>query len=83
MMTHHIGISGVAFSKLPYKLLSSYRKNYGAKGGGQLRNNILSTYLDLNLYKNIFDVNVQLSADFISDAAPNFGAGLQLSKNLF
>lgn len=83
MMAHHIGISGVAFSKLPYKLLSSYRKNYGAKGGGQLRNNILSTYLDLNVYKNIFDVNVQLSADFISDASPNFGAGLQLSKNLF
>lgn len=83
MMAHHIGILGVAFSKLPYKLLSSYRKNYGAKGGGQLRNNILSTYLDLNVYQNLFDVNVQLGADFISDASPNFGGGLQLSKTLF
>jgi len=83
MMAHHIGISGVAFSKLPYKLLSSYRKNYGAKGGGQIRNNILSSYLDLNVYQNLFQVNVQLGADFISDASPNFGAGLQLSKTLF
>ncbi|MEP6262970.1 MAG: capsule assembly Wzi family protein [Gillisia sp.] len=83
MMAHHIGISGVAFSKLPYKLLSSYRKNYGAKGGGQIRNNILSSYVDLNVYQNLFQVNVQLGADFISDASPNFGAGLQLSKTLF
>ncbi|QED36546.1 capsule assembly Wzi family protein [Antarcticibacterium arcticum] len=83
MMAHHIGVSGLAFSKLPYKLLTSYRKNYGAKGGGQLRNNILSTYLDLNVYQNIFQVNLQVGADLISDDSPNFGAGIQLSKSLF
>ena len=83
MMAHHIGVSGMAFSKLPYKLLTSYRKNYGAKGGGQIRNNILSSYLDLNLYQDIFQVNVQIGADFISDDSPNFGAGVQLSKSLF
>lgn len=83
MMAHHIGISGQAFSKLPYKILTSYRKNYGAKGGGQLRSDILSTYMDLNVYQKIFDVNLLLGADFSTVAAPNFGAGVQVSRSLF
>lgn len=28
-VAHHIGIEGIAFSKFPYKFLSSYRLNYG------------------------------------------------------
>ncbi len=83
VVAHNVGISGIAFSTIPYKLLSSYRKNYGGKGGVQNKNNILSTYLDLNVYQNIFQVNLQVGADFISDDSPNFGAGLQLSKSLF
>lgn len=83
VVAHHLGISGVAFSSHPYKLLTSYRQNYGAKGGGNLRDDVLSTYLDLNVYNNSFDVNLQIGADFNSVASPKFGAGIQLSKILF
>ena len=83
VVAHHFGISGIAFSAYPYKVLTSYRKNYGAKGGGNLRYDVLSTYVDMNLYNNFFDVNVLFGADFNNTASPNFGVGLQLSKNLF
>ncbi|MGM1055630.1 MAG: capsule assembly Wzi family protein [Bacteroidota bacterium] len=83
IVAHHFGMEGYIYSKIPYKLINSYRKNYGRWGRNNLRSDILSTYLDLNVYQNIFQVNVQLGADFISDASPNFGAGLQLRKTLF
>ena len=83
VVAHHIGLSGIAFSSFPYKVLSRYRQNYGAKGGGNLRNKILSTYLDLNIYNTFVDVNLLVGADFNNTTAPNFGAGLQLTKNLF
>lgn len=83
LIAHHFGITGVAFSNLPYKLLGSYRKNYGAKGRRYLRSNILSTYLDLNIYQNLVQVNLQLGADFNTISSPNFGAGIQVSKILF
>ena len=83
IVAHHFGLDGYIFNKVPYKFLGTYRKNYGRWGRNNLRNNILSSYLDLNVYQNLFQLNVQLGADFISDASPNFGAGLQLSKTLF
>jgi len=83
IIAHHIGISGTAFDKLPYKLLGSYRKNYGGKGQDKLLSNILSTYLDLNVWQNMVDVNVQVGADFSSIASPKFGGSIQLSKRIF
>jgi len=83
VVAHHIGFSGIAFSSFPYKVLTSYRQNYGAKGGGNLRSNILSSYLDLNVYDNHFKLNLQLGADFNNTAPPNIGLGIQLSKILF
>ncbi len=83
VVAHHIGLSGIAFLNFPYKILTSYRQNYGAKAGGNLRNKILSTYLDLKVYDTYFDVNFLLGADFNNTAPPNFGAGLQLTKILF
>ncbi|MCM4158751.1 capsule assembly Wzi family protein [Antarcticibacterium flavum] len=79
---HHVGISGKGFN-MPYRLLTSYRKNYGAKGGGQLRSDILSTYLDLNVYQSILNVYLLLGADFSTIASPNFAAGVQVSRVLF
>ncbi len=83
VVAHHIGVTGIAFSSLPYKFLTSHRQNFGAKAGGNLRNKILSTYLDLQVYNTYFDVNVLVGADFNNTAGPNFGAGLQLKKMLF
>ncbi|HSI70457.1 MAG TPA: capsule assembly Wzi family protein [Gillisia sp.] len=80
---HHVGISGTGVLNMPYRLLASYRKNYGAKGGGQLRSDILSTYMDLNVYQSLLNVNLLLGADFTTVASPNFAAGVQVSKTLF
>ncbi|WP_026838129.1 capsule assembly Wzi family protein [Gillisia sp. JM1] len=83
IIVHHIGLSGVV-GDLPYKLLTSYRKNYGAKGAGNFKKStILSTYLDLKVWQDLFDINLQLGADLNSIAAPNFGAGVQISKKFF
>ncbi len=83
IVAHHIGISGIAFEKLPYRLLSSYRRNYGGKGTSSNKNTILSTYLDLKVWQNLLDVNIQLGADMISDSSTNLGIGLQISKSFF
>ncbi len=83
IIAHHIGVSGTVFNKLPYKLLSSYRKNYGGKGQDKLNSSILSTYVDLKVWQNLVDVNVQIGADINSIDSPNFGGGVQLSKKFF
>jgi len=83
IIAHHFGMDGYIFNKIPYKLISSYRKNYGRWGRNNLRSDILSTYLDLNVWQNVVDVNVQVGADFSSTASPNFGGGFQLSKRFF
>jgi len=83
VIVHHVGISGEVGS-LPYKLLTSYRLNYGAKGQSlNISKNIISTYLDLKVWQKNFDVNLQLGSDFNSENSPNFGAGIQLSKKFF
>ncbi|MFD1096317.1 capsule assembly Wzi family protein [Salegentibacter chungangensis] len=83
VLVHHLGISGKAWSNFPYKLLLSYRKNYGVKGGSAAaKNNILSTYLDVELFRNVVDLNLLLGSDFISDDSPNFGVGVRLSRKL-
>lgn len=83
-MAHHIGIGGIAFKKVPYKFLTSFRKNYGAKGiNNYQENNVLSSYLDVLVWQSFFNVNVQIGSDFSSIASPNLGVGLRLSKKLF
>lgn len=82
VIAHHIGVSGI-INNLPYKFLTSYRKNYGAKGSSFKENSVVSSYLDLKIWQNSVDVNIQLGADLNSTAAPNFGAGVQLSKKFF
>lgn len=83
IVAHHIGLTGTAFDKIPYKLLTSYRMNYGAKAGGNLRSDILSTYLDMLVYQNFLNINVQLGTDFSTINSPNFGAAVQVSKSFF
>lgn len=83
IIVHHIGISGIV-KNLPYKFLASYRKNYGAKGQAlNISKDIVSTYLDVKVWQENFDINLQLGADINSEASPNLGVGVQLSKKLF
>ena len=85
ILVHHFGLTGTAFNYIPYKFLTSYRINDGGKGGEYRENKILSTFLTFKIwqYQEFVDVNLQLATDFSSIAAPNFGAGIQISKKLF
>ena len=83
-IVHHLGLTGNFTENLPYKILTSYRKNYGGKGSGYAETqNILSSYIDVKVWQAYVDFNIQAGADFSSDASPNYGFGLLLSKNLF
>ncbi len=84
IVAHHVGISGKAFYYLPYKFLTSYRMNYGAKSGTSKPNDrIFSGFLDLKIWEDFVDVNVQIGADFHSSSKDVFGAGLKVHKNFF
>lgn len=83
LIVHHFGISGAAFEKYPYKLLTSYRRNYGNKGGGVLQNITYSSFLDVQVYGGSLEINVQFGADVISNDEPKYGAAVQLSKSFF
>ena len=82
ILAHHIGLSGMAFNKVPYRFLGSFRKNYGGKGSENTNGkHVLSTYLDLNLLQNVVNLNLQLGSDFSETEGPNFGAGVSISKS--
>lgn len=84
IIVHHLGVSGTGFGRYPYKFLASYRKNYGSKISGNYRkHHMLSTYLEVELWSDLLDLNFQLGADFNAIAAPNFGAAVQLRRSLF
>ena len=82
IIAHHLGIGGMAFRKVPYRFLGSFRKNYGGKGSANTNgNHVVSTYLDLKLLQNIVNLNLQLGTDFSEIEGPNFGAGVSISKS--
>ncbi|MDT0644569.1 capsule assembly Wzi family protein [Zunongwangia sp. F363] len=84
LIAHHLAFTGVAFNEYLYKFMASYRSNYGYKGNDVLDNTILSTFLDAEVYNSDnFIIDIQLGADFISDAPTNLGAGVKLSKKLY
>lgn len=84
ILVHHLGFTGRAFTFLPYKFLTSYRRNYGGKGGGAgINNTVVSSYLDIEVFEGYAKINLLLGTDFTTDDAPNFAAGLRLHKELF
>lgn len=84
IVAHHLGLTGTAFQNYPYKLLTSYRLNYGAKAGTSTPSEkIWSSYLDVKVWQQLVDINIQVGADVSSETASNLGAGIRLSKNFF
>lgn len=84
LMAHHLGISGLAFSQFPYKFLTSYRKNYGRKSGtSEPTEEIVSTYLEVQLLNNYFNFDVLIGGDFNSEEDPILGLGIRLKRVLF
>ncbi|MCY2686986.1 capsule assembly Wzi family protein [Salinimicrobium sp. TH3] len=84
IVAHHIGISGNAFYRYPYKFLASYRGNYGAKSGSSRPiERIISTYLDVNIWQEFVNVNLQVGADLHSEKSSNVGFGLRVEKMIY
>ena len=78
-IAHHLGLGGVV-GKLPFRLLSSYRKNYGTNGAGLYdeTENVFSGILEVNLLRSFMDIGIQVGADYSSDTGGNLGAGLKI-----
>jgi len=82
-LAHHLGLAG-SWSKsdsFDYKLLASYVKKYGTYNKRYVPNQE-EVYLNYNLglFKNPFNLNLILSAEYSNLAQPIYGAGLSLSK---
>src|SRR5690606_32815320 len=83
-VAHHLGVAGTAFKDMPYKFMTSFSVNYGAKGAHyEESETILSTYLDVRVWRGYMDYNVQIGGDFSSASDPNLGIGIHLSRNIF
>ena len=81
---HHIGVKGFAFQKTPYKLLISYRKNYGSKAAKVPEGlSILSSMIELDLINSDYNLKVFVASDIKSYENSNFGAGVKISKTIF
>ena len=95
IVAHHIGITGDAFYEYPYKLLASYRANYGAKGGtSKPIERIFSTLVDVEVWQQVVRVNLQIGADINlgannteadinSEKSVNMGVGVRVYKKIF
>ncbi len=79
ILIHHLGFKGWLNDNMPYKMLLSYRKNYGVNLYNSMPENIFSSMLDVNLLNSPFNLSVQTAADF-SEGEVNMGAGIKLNK---
>jgi len=84
LTVHHLGLSGMAFDKLPYRFLLSYRKNYGLKDSffAETRE-VFSTLVELELINTDYILKAQIGADIKSYESSNFGIGINFSKTIF
>ena len=84
IVAHHFGLTGLAIYQYPYKFLASYRANYGVKGGtSKPLERIISTYLDIKVWQEFVDVNLQVGADLHSEESSKVGIGLKIQKSFF
>ncbi|MCG9970406.1 capsule assembly Wzi family protein [Christiangramia crocea] len=81
---HHIGLKGKVLDEFPYRLLLSYRQNYGVKGSYfPQKKEILSSLLELQLIDSEYNLKAQFGADINSHQDSNFGFGINFSKTIF
>lgn len=87
-LAHHLGIGGVAFDRVPFKLLTTYRHNYGTSNVNfdsftfDPAQEIFSGMLEVGLPLSTFDLSLQLGSDFSSHAKPVWGIGFGLRYSL-
>lgn len=83
-LAHHLGIGGLAFNTLPFKLLTTYRHNYGTSNvnfdafSRDPAQQIFSSMLELQLPTPFIDLSFQLGSDFASDSKPVWGMGVSM-----
>lgn len=81
---HHLGMAGTALYTYPYQFLVSYREQYGAKGGTEKpQTTIISTFLNLQVWNEFLNVDVQLGVDIDFDRPSTAGVGIRLNKSFF
>ena len=85
---HHLGIGGVAFEQLPFRFLTSYRRNYGLSNMNfdaftkDPPEQVFSSMLELSIPFSRLMLNVQLGSDFSNDTGPRLGAGVGIHYGL-
>lgn len=84
IMVHHFGMEGLAFQQFPFKIINSYRKNYGTNGAGLYpeTRNILSSLLELQVLPAPFKLSLQAGSDLSSHEGPQFGGGVKVGVSL-
>lgn len=81
---HHLGLKGKILGEVPYRLLLSYRKNYGVKDSFfPQKREIFSSMLEIQLINSDYLLKAQLGADINSSEKSNFGIGINFSKTIF
>ena len=84
LTVHHLGLRGEIFDDYPYRLLLSYRKNYGVKDSFFPKTReVFSTLFELELIDADYNLKAQVGADISSYETSNFGVGLNFSKTIF
>ena len=83
-IAHHLGIGGVAFDRLPFKVMASFRKNYGTNGNGLYAEtqNIFSGYLNAEVWRSFMKINLQIGADYSAELGGNLGGGIKVEVPL-
>jgi hypothetical protein len=83
IVAHHIGLTGNAFYQFPFKLLTSFRMNYGAKSGSSTPNDeVFSGMLDLQVWQGFLKMNLLIGGDIHTSEKNVFGAGLRVHKEI-
>ena len=83
-LAHHLGISGSVgdyYNSYPYKLLASYSRNEGTvERRYNPKQDVLFWGLEMLIFRDILDINLELGGEYKSDATPLYGAGISLIK---
>lgn len=81
IVAHHVGVAGQAFYTYPYRLLLSYRENYGSKSGSPAPlEKVLSTYLNVNVLDHFINIDFQVGVDFHFEESSKVGFGITVSR---
>ena len=84
VVVHHIGAAGEVAPDWNYKMMLSYRQNYGVKDAIRgPKQQILSSFFSLDIPITDYDFQAYVGSDLDFDNGVNFGGGVKLSASFF